>query len=594
MGARLSSPTSSDNADAAPPPEVDMKSDMTADMTHPSCTVRDMLQAGEVAKQVFAADYEGGVMVRVFGDERPQTQDEVALLVLRRKILQAGHDAPQFFHCTSDDLPDRHVVTAVFRVFQPKLASPTRDWPSQQLHPEEVEPQSGFSKDVCVLDFHGLDNAGSWHQYRTCQPYSLVEQKAGMKTPGSCDKLTTIFVHSPVVRSRDEGLRHLAALLERTVFVCPAPSARNVEQRAGFASLGESKVYSYFCLLMNSDIGNDLAEIAWLARSFDLGNAGNPPDGACGAPICRFGSGPDPEMLGMYSCLVADAPRKCKSTARERAQPDESFTGFVKVMRLDEVVLSRMRSRINPVDQQGDSNPGDQQGHATPMQEVFSSETRGTYKQVTLQRLSDCLCRIGDVEVAVSELRFTQNTVSTHFRDRKCVLQLAEDLRSNPLKAKSLPKIQVFEYDGDLYTLDNRRLFAMKVAGVQRILAEKVQVRRDLLNKKLTTTCSGRFVVFSNDASIPDVADFKVLMGECIGEVPNCSHRVEVTHMGSQPTSESMSSHEIVKILAKNRFPIHDHFQGIFLEVMRSMAYPQPNPSQATEGPKHKTKKSAK
>jgi hypothetical protein len=45
-------------------------------------------------------------------------------------------------------------------------------------------------------------------------------------------------------------------------------------------------------------------------------------------------------------------------------------------------------------------------------------------------------------------------------------MQLAQDLATGDATAGDLPPIRVFEQDGDLYSLDNRRLFAGQMANV--------------------------------------------------------------------------------------------------------------------------------
>jgi len=138
------------------------------------------------------------------------------------------------------------------------------------------------------------------------------------------------------------------------------------------------------------------------------------------------------------------------------------------------------------------------------------------------------------VEVEVKKVRFTQNTISPKFRDGRCVRALAAELRSNPAKAQDLPKLQVFSHgsSGTLYSLDNRRLFAMKVAGIGRVLAQKVQPKRTLRNKRLTTTSSGRVTVFHDADLIRDLVDIEVA-DDCTGIRPDCSHQVQLTRLGS-------------------------------------------------------------
>ena len=171
----------------------------------------------------------------------------------------------------------------------------------------------------------------------------------------------------------------------------------------------------------------------------------------------------------------------------------------------------------------------------TQKDEIYSFEAPGSQgSQVLLQRISDDLCRIGEVEVEVKKVRFTQNTISPKFRDGRCVRALAAELRSNPAKAQDLPKLQVFSHgsSGTLYSLDNRRLFAMKVAGIGRVLAQKVQPKRTLRNKRLTTTSSGRVTVFHDADPIRDLVDIEVA-DDCTGIRPDCSHQVQLTRLGS-------------------------------------------------------------
>ena len=148
--------------------------------------------------------------------------------------------------------------------------------------------------------------------------------------------------------------------------------------------------------------GHGLAEIAWLARSFELGNAGNPPDGTCGSPLFNFTD--DKIMLGMYSCVTADAPRKGNATEEPAPEP-EHFTGFVKVMRMDNIMktLDDLCNRDVTVVGQDSAEPTSTPSE-TQKDEIFSFEAPGSQgSQVLLQRISDDLCHIGEVEVEVKK-----------------------------------------------------------------------------------------------------------------------------------------------------------------------------------------------
>jgi len=52
------------------------------------------------------------------------------------------------------------------------------------------------------------------------------------------------------------------------------------------------------------------------------------------------------------------------------------------------------------------------------------------------------------------------------FRDGTSIDELAAGLRSGRIRSYDIPPIRVFERDGKLYTLDNRRLEAFRRAGV--------------------------------------------------------------------------------------------------------------------------------
>ncbi|MCP1307952.1 RHS repeat domain-containing protein [Paenibacillus tyrfis] len=65
-----------------------------------------------------------------------------------------------------------------------------------------------------------------------------------------------------------------------------------------------------------------------------------------------------------------------------------------------------------------------------------------------------------------NKVRFTQDSVKAEFSDGRSVYQLIDDLKSGNVKPKDIPEIRVFEKDGNLYSLDNRRLYAFQQANV--------------------------------------------------------------------------------------------------------------------------------
>lgn len=52
------------------------------------------------------------------------------------------------------------------------------------------------------------------------------------------------------------------------------------------------------------------------------------------------------------------------------------------------------------------------------------------------------------------------------FRDGTSINDLAAGLRSGRINPESIPAIRIFEHDGKLFTLDNRRLEAFRRAKV--------------------------------------------------------------------------------------------------------------------------------
>jgi hypothetical protein len=63
-------------------------------------------------------------------------------------------------------------------------------------------------------------------------------------------------------------------------------------------------------------------------------------------------------------------------------------------------------------------------------------------------------------------IRFSQASIKATFQDGTSIDDLAAELRSGHIHPHDVPAIRVFERDGKLFTLDNRRLEAFRRAGV--------------------------------------------------------------------------------------------------------------------------------
>lgn len=63
-------------------------------------------------------------------------------------------------------------------------------------------------------------------------------------------------------------------------------------------------------------------------------------------------------------------------------------------------------------------------------------------------------------------VRFSQSSIRATFRDGGTIERLAEELRSGTVDPAMVPAIRLFEREGKLFTLDNRRLEAFRRANV--------------------------------------------------------------------------------------------------------------------------------
>ena len=67
------------------------------------------------------------------------------------------------------------------------------------------------------------------------------------------------------------------------------------------------------------------------------------------------------------------------------------------------------------------------------------------------------------------DIRFSQDSISSRFKNGNSVSDTIDKLKTGELTAKDFPNIRVVKRDGKLYTLDNRRLYCFKEAGLESI-----------------------------------------------------------------------------------------------------------------------------
>jgi hypothetical protein len=65
-----------------------------------------------------------------------------------------------------------------------------------------------------------------------------------------------------------------------------------------------------------------------------------------------------------------------------------------------------------------------------------------------------------------SKIRYTQSSIKSSFKSGDSIYDTISGLKSGKIKPSDIPEIRIFEKDGNLYSLDNRRLFAAQEAGV--------------------------------------------------------------------------------------------------------------------------------
>lgn len=92
------------------------------------------------------------------------------------------------------------------------------------------------------------------------------------------------------------------------------------------------------------------------------------------------------------------------------------------------------------------------------------------------------------------EIRFTQDSIGSSFRDGRPVQGLIDDLKAGRVSADDVPAIRVFQRDGQTFTLDNRRLYAFQQADVP--ILTRPATSREIADEafKFTTRNSGASV----------------------------------------------------------------------------------------------------
>ncbi|WP_028978221.1 RHS repeat-associated core domain-containing protein [Sporocytophaga myxococcoides] len=110
------------------------------------------------------------------------------------------------------------------------------------------------------------------------------------------------------------------------------------------------------------------------------------------------------------------------------------------------------------------------------------------------------LPKVGTIDP--NTIRFTQNDIAGQFKNGKGDLKtFIADLKKGVHKAEDITPIKIVEYDGKIWSLDNRRLYSFQKAG-KKIKYEKVDYEsvKEEFHRKFTTENDGTSIVVRPNA----------------------------------------------------------------------------------------------
>ena len=98
-------------------------------------------------------------------------------------------------------------------------------------------------------------------------------------------------------------------------------------------------------------------------------------------------------------------------------------------------------------------------------------------------------------KISPTEVKFSQNSIKSTFSDGRSVSDLTKGLKDGTINPNDIPAIRITSKDGQIFSLDNRRLKAFQDAGVD-VNFKKVDFntlpKREL--NKFTTTNGGNSI----------------------------------------------------------------------------------------------------
>jgi RHS repeat-associated protein len=95
-----------------------------------------------------------------------------------------------------------------------------------------------------------------------------------------------------------------------------------------------------------------------------------------------------------------------------------------------------------------------------------------------------------------SKIRFAQDSISSTFRNGNTLEVTVNDLKSGKISPDNFPPIRIFEKNGNIFSLDNRRLQVFKEAGINipTVKATTQELKNELV-RKFTTFNEGKSII---------------------------------------------------------------------------------------------------
>lgn len=96
------------------------------------------------------------------------------------------------------------------------------------------------------------------------------------------------------------------------------------------------------------------------------------------------------------------------------------------------------------------------------------------------------------LEISPSEIRYSQDTMRSRFRNGNPIEETLINLLSGKITVDDIPRISVAEKDGKYYSMDNRRLYVFKRFEEEKVTKIKIKcIETGMDPGKFTTTNDG-------------------------------------------------------------------------------------------------------